>query len=235
MYNIWLSGGGGGFGSNSHDPNIGGSAGFTWGALDLKYGEQLSMYVGCGGASGDRGDGRSEGGGGGGASAVIKDGKELLVAGGSGAQSGGWDPNRQNAQTSGYNADVMSSEHTGQGMPSTHGGHGGGREGQHGGTSPCNQDCGHSCEILRKAFSSCCVANLQSIRIADGDSEDCNTELGKGGGGGTQSAGGYAGTSNRGYENGAPPRPLTLAPLQSGALRTGDAGNGHKGGDAGGG
>jgi hypothetical protein len=84
VYNVWLSGGGGGFGSLSHDPNVGGAAGFTWGTLDLKYGDQLEIYVGCAGVSGDR-SGHTEGGGGGGGSAVLMDGDPLLVAGGAGA------------------------------------------------------------------------------------------------------------------------------------------------------
>ena len=46
-YNVWLSGGGGGFGSVKHDPNEGGAAGFTWGVLDLSSGDQLNIYVGC--------------------------------------------------------------------------------------------------------------------------------------------------------------------------------------------
>jgi hypothetical protein len=50
-YNVWMSGGGGGFGSNKHDGYNGGAAGFTWATLKLAKGAILFIHVGCAGAS----------------------------------------------------------------------------------------------------------------------------------------------------------------------------------------
>ena len=121
--NMWLSGGGGGFGSQSHPPNTGAAAGLTWGSVEAAPGDELKVYVGCAGESGNGAQGI--GGAGGGASAVIgPSGDVLLVAGASGGQAGAWDHNRQ-----------VEGE-----LSSTHGGHGGGPIGEDGGTTPCNGD-----------------------------------------------------------------------------------------------
>ena len=118
---VWMSGGGGGFGSQAHPPNTGAAAGLTYAELAVIPGERLSVYVGCAGENGQESQGK--GGGGGGASAVLnQNGDVLLVAGGAGGQAGAWDAGRQVAGE----------------ISSTHGGHGGGSTGEDGGTTPCN-------------------------------------------------------------------------------------------------
>ena len=127
--NIWMSGGGGGLGSQAHPAGTGGAAGFTWATFKVQpewtnpaTGQvELHVWVGCTGSSAGVGV-QGVGGGGGGASAVLDlSGNVLVVAGGAGGQSGAWDASRQ--------ADGE--------IASTHGGHGGGPVGGDGGTTTC--------------------------------------------------------------------------------------------------
>lgn len=116
--NIWMSGGGGGLGSQAHPQSTGGAAGFTWATFKVSpewtnaaTGQiELFVSVGCAGRSAGVGV-QGVGGGGGGASAVMdRAGNVLMVSGGAGGQAGAWDSQRQ--------ADGE--------LASTHGGHGGG-------------------------------------------------------------------------------------------------------------
>jgi hypothetical protein len=118
--NVWLSGGGGGFGSQAHPPMMGAAAGLTYGTLAVSPGDELVIMVGCPGADGCNANdcGKREGGAGGGASAVLSGGTALLVAGGAGGQAGA----------------------AADGSASTHGGHGGGVSGETGGTTQCNDN-----------------------------------------------------------------------------------------------